>query len=170
MYIDIHFKFSSILHLLNYQLLSVFLPNGAISSDNFTWMVFPPWLPTCMVIRLTVVHHVASCVLLFVDNWKWPHKKQPVLHRGSVWCFSQVLENARQTRLWSPTPVRMAAIQNLQTINAREGVEKRERSHTVGGNWWECKLIQPLWFLYFFYFLFFWDSFIFLFFIFLRFL
>ena len=24
-------------------------------------------------------------------------------------------------------------------------MEKRERSHTVGGNWWECKLIQPLW-------------------------
>ena len=35
------------------------------------------------------------------------------------------------------TPVRMAAIQNLQTINAREGVEKREPSYTVGG-----KLVQ----------------------------
>ena len=32
------------------------------------------------------------------------------------------------------TPVRMAAIQNLQTINAREGMEKREPSYTVGGN------------------------------------
>jgi len=31
-------------------------------------------------------------------------------------------------------PVRMAAIQNLQTINAREGVEKRKPSYTVGGN------------------------------------
>ena len=31
-------------------------------------------------------------------------------------------------------PVRMAAIQNLQAINAGEGVEKREPSHTVGGN------------------------------------
>ena len=31
-------------------------------------------------------------------------------------------------------PVRMAAIQNLQTINAGEGVEKREPSYTVGGN------------------------------------
>ena len=30
----------------------------------------------------------------------------------------------------------------LQTINAREGVEKREPSYTVGGN---CKLVQPLW-------------------------
>ena len=32
------------------------------------------------------------------------------------------------------TPVRMAAIQSLQAINAREGVEKREPSYTVGGN------------------------------------
>ena len=31
-------------------------------------------------------------------------------------------------------PVRMAAIQKLQTINAGEGVEKRELSYTVGGN------------------------------------
>ena len=32
------------------------------------------------------------------------------------------------------TPVRMSAIQNLQAINAGEGVEKREPSYTVGGN------------------------------------
>ena len=31
-------------------------------------------------------------------------------------------------------PVRMAAIQSLQAINAGEGVEKRELSYTVGGN------------------------------------
>ena len=31
-------------------------------------------------------------------------------------------------------PVRMAAIQKSQTINAGEGVEKREPSYTVGGN------------------------------------
>ena len=37
------------------------------------------------------------------------------------------------------TPVRMAAIQSLQAINAGEGVEKREHC------WWECKLVQPLW-------------------------
>ena len=30
--------------------------------------------------------------------------------------------------------VRMAAIKSLQTINAGEGVEKREPSYTVGGN------------------------------------
>ena len=32
------------------------------------------------------------------------------------------------------TPVRIAIIKNLQTINAAEGVEKREPSYTVGGN------------------------------------
>ena len=32
------------------------------------------------------------------------------------------------------TPVRMAAIPNLQTITAGEGVEKKEPSYTVGGN------------------------------------
>ena len=32
------------------------------------------------------------------------------------------------------TPVRMAAIQSLQAINAGEGVAKREPSYTVGGN------------------------------------
>ena len=32
------------------------------------------------------------------------------------------------------TLVRMAIIKNLQTINAREGVEKRKLSCTVGGN------------------------------------
>ena len=31
-------------------------------------------------------------------------------------------------------PVRMAAIQSLQAINAGEGVEKGEPSYTVGGN------------------------------------
>ena len=32
------------------------------------------------------------------------------------------------------TPVRMSVIQNLQAINAGEGVEKREPSCTAGGN------------------------------------
>ena len=32
------------------------------------------------------------------------------------------------------TPVRMAGIQKSTTINAGEGVEKREPSYTVGGN------------------------------------
>ena len=36
------------------------------------------------------------------------------------------------------TPVRMAIIKSLQTINAGEGVEKREPSYAVGGsaNWY----------------------------------
>ena len=36
------------------------------------------------------------------------------------------------------TPVRMASSKSLQTINAGEGVEKREPSYTVGGsvNWY----------------------------------
>ena len=32
------------------------------------------------------------------------------------------------------TPVRMAVIKNLQTINAGEAVEKRKPSCTIGGN------------------------------------
>ena len=32
------------------------------------------------------------------------------------------------------TPVRMAAIQKSKTVNAGEGVEKKEPSYTVGGN------------------------------------
>ena len=38
------------------------------------------------------------------------------------------------------TPVRIATIKNLQVINAREGMEKRELSYT----WWECKLVESL--------------------------
>ena len=34
----------------------------------------------------------------------------------------------------SPHTVRMAIIKGLQTINAGEGVEKREHTCTVGGN------------------------------------
>ena len=40
----------------------------------------------------------------------------------------------KTTMRYHYTPVRMTAIQNLQTINAGEGVEKREPSYTVGGN------------------------------------
>ena len=40
----------------------------------------------------------------------------------------------KTTMRYHLTPVRMAAIKNLQTINAGEGVEKREPSYTVGGN------------------------------------
>ena len=40
--------------------------------------------------------------------------------------------NANQN--YNLIPIRMAIIKNLQTINAGEGVEKREPSYTVGGN------------------------------------
>ena len=40
----------------------------------------------------------------------------------------------KTTMRYQFTPVRMAAIQSLQAINAGEGVEKREHSYTVGGN------------------------------------
>ena len=40
----------------------------------------------------------------------------------------------KTTMRYHLTPVRMAIIKNLQTINAGEGVEKRKPSCTVGGN------------------------------------
>ena len=40
----------------------------------------------------------------------------------------------KTTMRYHLTPVRMVAIKNLQTINAGEGVEKREPSYTVGRN------------------------------------
>ena len=40
----------------------------------------------------------------------------------------------RTTMRYHLTPVRMAIIKNLQTINTGEGVEKRKLSCIVGGN------------------------------------
>ena len=40
----------------------------------------------------------------------------------------------KTTMRYHLTPVRMAAIQSLQAINAGEGVKKSEPSNTVGGN------------------------------------
>ena len=40
----------------------------------------------------------------------------------------------KTTMRYHLTPVRMAISKNLETINAGEGVEKREPSCTVGGN------------------------------------
>ena len=40
----------------------------------------------------------------------------------------------KTTMSYHLTPVRMAIIKSLQTVNAGEGVEKRECSCTVGGN------------------------------------
>ena len=40
----------------------------------------------------------------------------------------------KTTMRYHLTPVRMAIVKNLQTINAAEGVDKREPSYTVGRN------------------------------------
>ena len=51
--------------------------------------------------------------------------------------FSELIIREMQiktTMRYHLTPVRMAIIKSLQTINAGEGVEKREHSCTVGGN------------------------------------
>ena len=40
----------------------------------------------------------------------------------------------KTTMRYHLTPVRMAIIKSLQTVNAGEGVEKREHSSTVGRN------------------------------------
>ena len=40
----------------------------------------------------------------------------------------------KTTMRYHLTPVRMVITKNLQTINAGEGLEKREPSYTVGGN------------------------------------
>ena len=40
----------------------------------------------------------------------------------------------KTTMMYHLMPVRMAAIKKSINNNAREGVEKREPSHTVGGN------------------------------------
>ena len=40
----------------------------------------------------------------------------------------------KTTMRYHLTPIRMAIIKNLETINAGEGVEEREHSCTVGGN------------------------------------
>ena len=43
----------------------------------------------------------------------------------------------KTTMRYHLTPTKMAIIKNLQTISAREGVEKKEPYYTVGGivNW-----------------------------------
>ena len=52
------------------------------------------------------------------------------------WATSLIIREMKikATIKYQLTPVRMAITKNLQTINAGEGVEKREPSYTVGRN------------------------------------
>ena len=50
--------------------------------------------------------------------------------------------HVKTTMRYHLTSVRVAIIKSLQITNVREGVEKREAIHTVGGN---VKLVQLLW-------------------------
>ena len=56
---------------------------------------------------------------------------------------SLIIRNANQNHSEIPSHTGQNGCyqKSLQTINAGEGVEKREPSYTVG----ECKLVQPLW-------------------------
>ena len=45
----------------------------------------------------------------------------------------RILQHIKKIMRYHFTPVRMAAIQKSQAINAGEAVEKREPSYTVGG-------------------------------------
>ena len=51
-------------------------------------------------------------------------------------CSSSLIIREMQikTTTWYLTLLKMAIIKSLQTINAGEGVKKREPSYTVGGN------------------------------------
>ena len=59
-------------------------------------------------------------------------------------CSTSLINREMQIKLqWDVTSHQSAWIlsKSIQTINAGEGVEKREHLDC----WWECKLIQPLW-------------------------
>jgi len=81
-------------------------------------------------------------VISFSRGSSWPSDKTQVSctvgRCFTIWATREVFiireTQVKTTMRCHLTPVRMVIIQNLQTLNAGEGVEERKASCTVGGN------------------------------------